>query len=106
MGGASLKRAAPVDHHGEHYDIPYTGPGATGLGKPLKTILHPRADIPIYVAPIGPKNVELAGQIADGFLPIFFSPTRWKEAWGDALAGVDFDTFDIAPSLTVIMGDD
>ncbi|MBA2325388.1 MAG: LLM class flavin-dependent oxidoreductase, partial [Actinobacteria bacterium] len=78
-----LAREAPLEHHGEHYDIPYTGTDATGLGKPLKIIVHPRrADIPIYLAAIGPKNVELAAEIADGWLPIFFSPYRLKDAYG------------------------
>ena len=55
-----LRREAPLEHHGEHYDIPYSGEGATGLGKPLKLIVHPRrADLPIYLAAIGPKNVQL-----------------------------------------------
>src|SRR5713226_1987053 len=80
-----LRREEPLEHHGEHYDIPYTGPGSTGLGKPLKIIGHPRADIPIYVAAIGPKNVELAAEIADGWLPIFFSPYRLAETYGAAL---------------------
>ncbi|MGH9027145.1 MAG: LLM class flavin-dependent oxidoreductase, partial [Acidimicrobiia bacterium] len=72
---AIIERQAPVEHHGEHYDIPYSGADASGLGKPLKLIVHPRrADIPIYLAAIGPKNVELAAEIADGWLPIFFSP--------------------------------
>lgn len=101
-----LKREKPLEFSGEHYQIPYRGADATGLGKPLKTILHPRADIPIYLAAIGPKNVKLAGEIADGFLPIFWSPTRWKEAFGDALAGVDLSRFDVAPSVTIVLGDD
>ena len=67
---AVWKREAPVEHHGEFYDIPYRGPGATGLGKPLKIIVHPRtAEIPIYIASIGPKNVELTAELADGWLP-------------------------------------
>src|SRR4029079_8081700 len=66
-----LRRERPLEHHGEHYDIPYSGEGATGLGKPLKIIVHPlRAEIPIYLAAIGPKNVALAAEIADGWLPI------------------------------------
>jgi F420-dependent oxidoreductase-like protein len=110
-----LAREAPLEHHGPHYDIPYTGPGATGLGKPLKIIVHPkRADIPIYVAAIGPKNVQLAAEIADGWLPIFFSPTRLRETYGAALdagfatagGGKDLSTFDIAPTVTVLVGDD
>jgi F420-dependent oxidoreductase-like protein len=112
---AILRRERPLEHHGEHYDIPYTGPGASGLGKPLKLIIHPRrADIPVYLAAIGPKNVELAAEIADGWLPIFFSPTRAKDAFGAALDagfvragnGKSLATFDIAPTCTVLVGDD
>src|SRR5262245_32357949 len=70
-----LKREEPLEHHGEYYDIPVRG--GTGLGKPLKLIVHPlRPNIPIYVAAIGPKNVALAAEIADGWLPVFFSPKR------------------------------
>ena len=102
-----LKRERPLEHHGEHYDIPYTGEGATGLGKPLKLITHPlRADIPIYLASIGPKNVKLTADIADGWLPLFFAPTRWQDAFGDAFEGKDLSSFDIAPSVTVVLGDD
>ena len=110
-----LARQAPLEHHGEHYDIPFSGPAATGLGKPLKIIVHPRrADIPVYLAAIGPKNVELAAEIADGWLPIFFSPYRFKDAFGAALDagfaragdGKGLDRFDIAPTVTVMLGDD
>src|ERR1051325_10286285 len=69
------KREQPLEHQGAHYQIPYRGPGASGLGKPLKSILHGR-QIPIYLASIGPKSVELSAEIADGWLPIFFSPKR------------------------------
>jgi F420-dependent oxidoreductase-like protein len=100
------KREKPLEFDGVQYQIPYRGDGATGLGKPLKTILHPRPDIPIYLAAIGPKNVKLAAEIADGFLPIFWSPQRWEAAFGESLAGVDFTTFDVAPSVTVVVGDD
>ena len=110
-----LRREAPLEHHGEHYDIPYDGPGASGLGKPLKLIVHPRrADIPIYLAAIGPKNVALAAEIADGWLPIFFSPTRLRETYGESLdagfaaagGGKDLGSFDIAPTVMVAVGDD
>ena len=111
---AVWRRDAPLEHHGEFYDIPYDGAGATGLGKPLKIIVHPRtADIPIYVASIGPKNVELTAEIADGWLPIFYSPTRASTVWGDALARgfaaadpARVANFDIAPTVTVVVGDD
>ena len=67
-----LEREEPLAHQGEHYQIPYAGDDATGLGKPLKSILHGRADMPIYLASIGPKNVELTAEIADGWLPMLF----------------------------------
>lgn len=110
-----LRRDAPLEHHGAHYDIPYRGPGATGLGKPLKLIVHPpRADLPIYLAAIGPKNVALCAEIADGWLPIFFSPERVRDTYGAALDagfaaagnGKGPTDFDIAPTVTVIVGDD
>ncbi len=57
---AILRREKPVEFAGGYYQIPYAGPDATGLGKPLKSILHGRADLPIYLAAIGPRNVALA----------------------------------------------
>jgi len=109
-----LKREAPLEHHGREYHIPYDGPDATVLGKPLKIIVHPRrADLPIYLAAIGPKNVELCAEIADGWLPIFFSPTRLRDTYGASLdagfakaGGKTLNDFDVAPTVSVIVGDD
>ena len=68
-------REAPVTSAGPHYPLPLSGEGTTGLGKPLKPIVHPlRADIPIMLGAEGPKNVALAAEICDGWLPIFYSP--------------------------------
>jgi F420-dependent oxidoreductase-like protein len=110
---AIWKREAPLVHHGEHYDIPCQG--GSGLGKPLKLIQHPlRPSIPIYLAAVGPKNVALAAELADGWLPIFFSPERvdgyreWLDE-GFAKAGGDksmTNGFDIAPTVHVVLGDD
>jgi F420-dependent oxidoreductase-like protein len=101
-----LRRERPLEHHGEHYDVPYTGDGATGLGKPLKIIVHPpRADVPIYLAAIGPKNVALAAEIADGWLPIFFSPERFREVHGPSLGEIR-NGFDVAPLVPVLVADD
>jgi F420-dependent oxidoreductase-like protein len=100
-----IKREAPLEHHGEHYDIPYNGPGATGLGKPLKLIVHPKREIPIYLAAIGPKNVALAAEIANGWLPVWFSPTR-MDVYAEAFEGRDLTDFDIAPTVSVVLGDD
>jgi F420-dependent oxidoreductase-like protein len=93
-----------LEHHGEHYDIPLTD--GTGLGKPLKLMARPlRSEIPIYIAAISPKAVEQACEIADGWLPIFWSPARAREAFADALARTGPE-FDVAPSAPVILIDD
>src|SRR5947208_13102519 len=102
---AALRRDV-VAHEGEHYRIPYDGPGATGLGKPLKLMLRPlRAEIPIYLAAIGPKNVALAAEIADGWLPIFVDPERFDAAFGPSMAAAR-DGFEIAATVSVLVGDD
>ncbi len=108
-----LKREKPLVHTGEYYQIPYQGADATGLGKPLKSILHGRADMPIYLAAIGPKNVQLCAEIADGWLPIFFSPEHYDSVYkaqieaGFAAAGggKSLANFDIAPTVQVMMDD-
>jgi F420-dependent oxidoreductase-like protein len=107
------RREKPVEFKGQYYQIPYVGTDATGLGKPLKSILHGRADIPIYLAAIGPRNVALAAEIADGWLPIFFSPQRLsvlkgplEEGFARAGGGKSLARFDIAPTVPVVVGDD
>jgi len=80
-------RREPVVHEGRHYRIPLPEGQGTGLGKPLKLIIHPvRERIPITVAALGPKSVEQTAEIADGWLPMFFHPERAASVWGDALA--------------------
>jgi F420-dependent oxidoreductase-like protein len=108
-----LAREKPLEHSGEHYRIPYAGPDATGLGKPLRSILRGRADIPIYVAAIGPKNVALAAEIGDGWLPVFFSPTRaalFRAALTEGVARAAprraARLLDIAPTVPVVLGAD
>lgn len=106
-------REEPLVYDGKNYQIPYQGDDATGLGKPLKSILHGRADIPIYLASIGPQNVALTAEIADGWLPIFFSPTAYasvyqpliEEGFARSGAGKSLDQFDIAPTIYVIIDD-
>jgi F420-dependent oxidoreductase-like protein len=107
-----LKREKALEYHGEYYDIPIKG--GTGLGKPLKLIIHPlRKEIPIYIAAIGPKNVALAGEIADGWLPVFLSPKRMneftrslEEGFAKRADGKNLDDYDIAPTVSVVVGDD
>jgi F420-dependent oxidoreductase-like protein len=82
-----LRREAPVSFQGEHYRLPYDGPNAWGLGKPLRSITHPlRSDLPIFLGAEGPKNVALAAEIADGWLPLYYSPFR-PEVYSDSLKG-------------------
>jgi F420-dependent oxidoreductase-like protein len=109
---AALRRDV-VEHHGPHYDVPFRGEGATGLGTPLKLMMRPLRDsIPIYLAAIGPKNVALAAEIADGWLPIYVSPERFEEAFGASLAeglarsGRTRADLTVAPSVTVLVIDD
>jgi F420-dependent oxidoreductase-like protein len=98
---AALRRER-LEHHGEHYDIPVNG--GTGLGKPLRLMLRPlRAEIPIYLAAIGPKSVELAFEIADGWLPIFWSPEKARSVFPLERARAGFD---IAPCVPALVTDD
>jgi F420-dependent oxidoreductase-like protein len=97
-------RNAPVTNDGPHYPLPY--PGGTGLGKPLKITVHPRRpDIPVYLGAEGPRNVALAAEIADGWLPIFYSPEHSPAIYAEALAGAPAD-FDVACPVTVVLHDD
>ncbi|CAB4973853.1 unannotated protein [freshwater metagenome] len=81
------KREAPVEHDGKYYQLPLPADKGTGLGKPLKIITHPRrSDIPIHVASLGPKNVQLTAELANGWLPILFHPERAASVWGEDLA--------------------
>ncbi len=106
-----FRREAPLTFEGKHYQIPYHGDDATGLGKPLKSTLAAAPEIPIYLAAIGPKNVEMAAEIADGWLPIFFAPERYDAVFksqveaGLARAGKTMDGFDIAPTVSVVIND-
>src|SRR5690606_30515420 len=68
-----LRREEPVTFDGEFFSLPYTGPGSTGLGKPLRSITHPlRADLPIFLGAEGPKNVAQTAAIADGWFPLYY----------------------------------
>jgi F420-dependent oxidoreductase-like protein len=98
-----LRREGPVTYAGKHYQLPY--PGGSGLGKPLKLIVHPlRSHIPIYLGAEGPKNVALAAEICDGWLPLFVSPFRF-DIFRDSLKGAKPE-FDVAATVNVIMNDD
>jgi F420-dependent oxidoreductase-like protein len=98
-----LRREGPLSFQGKHYQMPYQG--GSGLGKPLKSIVHPlRGDIPIYLGAEGPKNVAMAAEIADGWLPLFVSPFRMG-IFDESLRDRRPD-FDIAATVTVNINDD
>ncbi|MHB1209471.1 MAG: LLM class F420-dependent oxidoreductase [Acidimicrobiales bacterium] len=81
------KREAPLVHHGKNFTLPLPPEQGTGLGKPLKIIAHPvRSEIPIWIASLGEKNVELTAEVADGWIPILFIPERAHNVWGASLA--------------------
>jgi F420-dependent oxidoreductase-like protein len=98
-----LRREGPVSFAGEHYQLPY--PGGARLGKALKLIVRPlRSEIPIYLGAEGPKNVAMAAEIADGWLPLFYSPFR-TDAYRDSLRNLR-PGFEIACAVTVNVNDD
>jgi F420-dependent oxidoreductase-like protein len=82
-----IAREGPLEHHGKHFDLPLRGEAATGQGKALKLNFHPeRNRIPVFVGAIGRKSVEMAAEICDGWIPIFFSPDAFENTWGEHLA--------------------
>ena len=103
-----------LEYSGQRYQIPYRGPGATGLGKPLKSILHGRKDIPIYCGSMAPKSQAQSAEIADGILLTCMHPERLdviepnlKEGFAKSkVEGRSLDNFDLAPTVAVIIGKD
>ncbi len=108
-----LARDEPLTFSGREYQIPYQGPGATGLGKPLKSIMHGNPELRIYTAAITPNGVRCAAQMADGFFPVWMNPERF-DLFGDCLktgferagGGKALVDFDVAPFVFVVLGDD
>ncbi|CAM3099090.1 LLM class F420-dependent oxidoreductase [Mycobacterium intermedium] len=106
-------RRERVQYAGKHYQIPLPADRGTGLGKALKIINHPvREHIPISIAALGPKNVELTAEIADGWQPVFFLPERAESVWGDALAAgaakrdPALGALDVMVGTSLAIGDD
>jgi F420-dependent oxidoreductase-like protein len=107
-----IAREKPVEYVGDHYQMPLVG--GTGLGKPLKSIVRPlRSRIPIYLGAEGPRNVALAAEICDGWLPMFFSPKAdgfYRQALAEGFAKRDAsradETFEVACVVPTIVGDD
>jgi F420-dependent oxidoreductase-like protein len=108
-----LAREEPVEHRGEYYQMPATGAGATGLGKPLKSILHGNSDIPIITASISPNGLACAAECADGVLPMMINPDKAAELLNPSLEkgfakrtdGKIRKDFDVICGVTCIIGD-
>ncbi len=108
-----LERKERVTHDGFHYHMPYNGPDATGLGKPLKSILHGDPALRIYTASISPAGMKCAGEVSDGVFPVWMNPERFdlfegslNEGFAKAGGGKGLDDFAICPFVTTILGDD
>lgn len=109
-----LAREKPLEFAGEYYQIPCKGAGTTGLGKPLKCILHAEGAIPIYTASISPNGLALAAEIADGVIPFMYDPERYAELLGPSLergfakagGGKSLARFDVMTACTVVVSDD
>ncbi|WP_327346229.1 LLM class F420-dependent oxidoreductase [Streptomyces europaeiscabiei] len=100
-----LRRAAPVELPGRFHPLPYDGPDGTGIGKALKSITHPlRADLPVLLGAEGPKNIAQTARIADGWLPLYWSPTR-SDVYEASLTEMP-DDFLIAPMARAKVCDD
>jgi F420-dependent oxidoreductase-like protein len=101
----ALRREGPLESDGPFYPLPYRGEGATGLGKPLKIMTHPlRSEIPIFLGAEGPKNVAQTAEIADGWLPLYYSPFR-QEVYADQLAAAK-PGFEITALANLTITDD
>jgi F420-dependent oxidoreductase-like protein len=111
----ALRREGPLESDGEFYPLPYRGEGSQGLGKPLKIMTHPlRADIPIFLGAEGPKNVTQTAEIADGWIPLYYSPFRqdvYADQLKDAKPGFEINamanvtvTDDVAAALLPVKG--
>lgn len=110
---AIFAREKPLEYQGTRYQIPYRGPGASGLGKPLKSILHGNKKIPIYTGSMAPKSQEMSAELCDGLLLTCMHPERFdviephlQAGFAKAGHGKSLDTFDLAPAVAVVLGDD
>ena len=109
-----LARQEPLEFHGEEYDIPATGAGTTGLGKPLKSILHGNPNLPIYTASISPNGLRCAGEVADGVFPMMMDPEKFdrtylpyiEEGFAKAGGGKNLSNFAVVPGVSVIVSDE
>ena len=107
-----IAREGTLEHDGELYQFPYRGEGSSGLGKPLKSILHSTSEVKIYTASITPAGLRCAGEVSDGVFPIWMNPDKFEiigqhveEGFAKADGEKSYDNFDVAPFVPVAMGD-
>ena len=107
-----IDREEALEFDGHHYQIPFKGEGSSGLGKPLKSILHSTGDLKIYTASITPAGLRCAGEVSDGVFPIWMNPEKFdiigehvEEGFAKSSEDKSFDNFDVAPFVPVAMGD-
>ena len=107
-----IAREGPLEHDGELYQFPYRGECSSGLGKPLKSILHSTSEVKIYTASITPAGLRCAGEVSDGVFPIWMNPDKFEiigqhveEGFAKADGEKSYDNFDVAPFVPVAMGD-
>src|SRR6185436_527945 len=107
------ERKEAVEYQGVHYQLPYAGKDASGLGKPLKSILHCERPMPIYTASLQPNAVAMSAELCDGFFPVWMNPERFdifqpavEKGLAKAGNGKSLKQFDVAPFVTVVLNDD
>ena len=106
-------RREPLQHEGRDFTVPLPADQGLGLGKPLKLLTRPeRSEVPIWIAALGDKNVELTAEVADGWIPILFHPEKAQSVWGDALAAgaakrsADLGTLQVTAGGLLAIGED
>ena len=108
-----LARKEPLTHEGEHYQIPYQGEGASGLGKPLRSILHGNPDLRIFTGAFTANGLRTSAEVADGVFPVWMNPERFdlfesplEEGFARTGNGKSLESFEIAPFVEVVIDDD
>ena len=108
-----FRREGPVSHDGPEYQLPYTGPGTIGLGKPLMSILHTNPDLPIWLGAGSPDTIRMCAELCDGWFPMHFTPQRWPQwrphveaGFARAGSGKGWRNFEVQPMVAVTITDD
>lgn len=108
-----VARKEPLTHEGAHYQIPYMGEGATGMGKALKTVLHPEHELKVYSASVSPGGIRNAAKVCDGVIPVYMDPSNYEsigvyidQGFDQSGGAKSLDDFDVCPFVAVSVNDD